>query len=107
MFEICGSKLLLPTDQSGPEIPPSLRILQKCTIINMLIMRGSAIQCHTYARNKALSPTSDPPSSANRMSLCAVMPSCSPKGPSCPSSGVERAIFGPTVHAQNPRSEDD
>jgi len=54
---------------SLPEIPPSLRILQKCTIKNMLTINGNPIQCHIYALKSALPPTIDPPSNANLMSL--------------------------------------
>jgi len=65
--------------------------------LSIMTIRGIPIQCHTYALSKAFPPTSEPLNSANRMSLCAVIPSCSPKGPSCPSNGVARAIFVLTV----------
>src|SRR3989304_7873694 len=55
------------TCQSGPEMPPSLRILQKCTAINIMAIRGIPIQCHTYALSKAFPPTREPPNSASRM----------------------------------------
>ena len=32
---------------NGPDIPPSFRIRQKCTAINIIIMNGIAIQCKT------------------------------------------------------------
>ena len=32
---------------NGPEIPPSFRMRQKCTAINIIIINGIAIQCNT------------------------------------------------------------
>ena len=32
---------------SGPDMPPSLRILQKCTAIKIIATKGIAIQCKT------------------------------------------------------------
>ena len=51
---------------------------------------------------KAFASTMEPPSKAKRTSLYGVMPSSAPNGPSCPKSGVARAMFVPTVTAQNP-----
>src|SRR5207237_584139 len=87
---------------AGPEIPPSLRTRQKCTIMNTLAITGIAMQCQMYARSRALASTIEPPSNPKRTSLYGVMPNCGPNGPSCPSSGVARAMFVPTVTAQNP-----
>ena len=39
--------LLGPNIYSGPEIPPSFLILQKCTAINIIAMNGIPIQCRT------------------------------------------------------------
>ena len=32
---------------NGPDIPPSFRILQKCTAMNIIATKGIAIQCNT------------------------------------------------------------
>src|ERR1019366_5639142 len=68
---------------AGPEMPPSLRTRQKCTIMNRLAMIGMATQCQMYARRSALESTMEPPSRPKRTSLNAVMPICGPNGPSC------------------------
>jgi hypothetical protein len=36
-----------PASQTGPEMPPSFRILQKWTIIRMAVINGNAITCMT------------------------------------------------------------
>src|SRR5262249_46350605 len=41
----------------GPEIPPSLRIRQKCTAINIEATSGIPMQCQMYARSNALAST--------------------------------------------------
>src|SRR5439155_22345682 len=86
---------------AGPEMPPSFRTRQKWTIISTEATIGIPMQCQMYDRSRALASTIDPPSNPNRTSLYGVMPSTEPNGPSCPSSGVARAIFVPTVTAQN------
>ena len=83
-------------------MPPSFLTRQKWTIINTDATIGIPMQCQMYDRSSALASTIDPPSSPNRTSLYGVIPSSDPKGPSCPSSGVARAIFVPTVTAQKP-----
>src|ERR1041384_751302 len=87
---------------AGPEIPPSFLMRQKCTAIKIDATKGIPMQCQMYARSKAFASTIDPPSRPKRTSLYGVRPSCAPKGPSFPSIGVARAIFVPTVTAQNP-----
>src|SRR5262245_32352244 len=87
---------------AGPEIPPSFRTRQKCTTMNADAIIGIATQCQMYARSSAFESTIDPPNNPNRTSLNGVIPNCGPNGPSCPSSGVARAMFVPTVTAQNP-----
>ena len=83
-------------------MPPSFRTRQKCTPMKTEAISGMAMQCQMYARNNAFASTIDPPSSAKRTSLYGVMPSSEPNGPSLPKRGVARAMFVPTVTAQNP-----
>src|SRR5713101_7520532 len=53
----------------GPEIPPSLRTRQKCTIMKIKAMMGMPIQCQMYERRSALASTMEPPSRPKRTSL--------------------------------------
>src|SRR4051794_10242043 len=46
-------------DQSGPEMPPSLRMRQKCTAISTAVTSGTAMTCRTYQRTSV--PTPAPP----------------------------------------------
>src|SRR5437660_311613 len=87
---------------AGPEMPPSFRTRQKCTIIRTDATIGIPMQCQIYDRSSALASTIEPPNNPKRTSLYGVMPSCFPNGPSWPRPGVARAMFVPTVTAQNP-----
>src|SRR6266403_6051563 len=53
----------------GPEIPPSLRTRQKCTIMKIRAMMGMPMQCQMYERRRALASTIEPPSRPKRTSL--------------------------------------
>src|SRR5207248_5443862 len=70
---------------AGPEMPPSFRTRQKCTIISTDATIGIPIQCQIYDRSSALASTIEPPNNPKRTSLYGVMPSCFPNGPSLPS----------------------
>ena len=39
-------------------MPPSLRMRQKCTVMNSAVSSGSAMTCSTYQRISVLSPIS-------------------------------------------------
>src|SRR6266850_4847540 len=65
---------------AGPEIPPSLRMRQKCTAIKIEATSGMPMQCHIYERSSAFESTIDPPNNPKRTSLKGVIPSCGPKG---------------------------
>src|SRR5258708_35995624 len=60
----------------GPEIPPSLRTRQKCTMMTIKVMMGGRMQCHMEGRSSALASTIEPPSRLKRTSLYRAMPSC-------------------------------
>ena len=49
--DFMATKFIIKTsgDESynGPDMPPSLRILQKCTAMNIIATKGIAIQCNT------------------------------------------------------------
>src|SRR6185503_16441583 len=64
------------TTGAGPEMPPSLRIRQKCTAMKIDATNGMPIQCQIYERKRALSSTIDPPNRPKRTSLYGVRPSC-------------------------------
>ncbi len=87
---------------AGPEMPPSFLTRQKCTIIRTEATIGIPMQCQMYERSRAFASTIEPPSKPKRTSLYGVIPNILPKGPSWPSNGVARAMFVPTVTAQNP-----
>src|SRR5207253_2812593 len=83
-----GGSLERSSHQSGPEMPPSLRIRQKWTAISTAVMSGMAMTWSTYQRTRVLSLISKPPISRKRV--------CSP------TNGVAPAMFVPTVTAQIP-----
>src|SRR5205085_5857776 len=83
-----GGSLERSSHQSGPEMPPSLRIRQKWTAISTAVINGTPITCKTYQRISVLSLISYPPMSRKR--------TCSP------TNGVAPAMFVPTVTAQMP-----
>ena len=63
---ICRHTLLTG---AGPEMPPSFRTRQKCTIINTEATIGMPMQCQIYERRSAFASTIDPPSNPKRTSL--------------------------------------
>src|SRR5439155_3441368 len=71
---------------SGPEMPPSFRIRQKCTDRNNTRMNGRNNTWNTYQRSRVSGPTTAPPSS--RKFACLAM------------NGEYPARFVPTVTAQ-------
>ena len=54
------------TDHNGPEMPPSLRTLQKWMAMKMTMMNGKNSTCSTYQRSSVSVPISAPPSSTKR-----------------------------------------
>src|SRR5688572_26877707 len=90
------------TTGAGPEMPPSLRMRQKCTAMKIDATRGMPMQCQMYDLSSAFESTIEPPNKPKRTSLKGVIPSCTPNGPSDPNIGVARAMLVPTVTAQNP-----
>ena len=52
---------------SGPEMPPSLRTLQKWTAMKMTVMNGNISTWSTYQRSSVSGPISTPPKSTNRI----------------------------------------
>src|SRR6202034_2302644 len=58
---------------AGPEIPPSFRTRQKCTIIKIEATIGMPMQCQIYDRSRAFASTIEPPSRTHRTSLYGVM----------------------------------
>src|SRR5581483_1298156 len=78
-------RLLVPS-YSGPEMPPSLRIRQKCTARKITSTNGSARTCSTYQRSNVFGPTTTPP--IRRKLACLAM------------NGEYPARLVPTVTAQ-------
>ena len=54
-------------DYSGPEMPPSLRTLQKWTAMKMTVMNGNIRTWSVYHRSSVSGPISTPPKSTNRI----------------------------------------
>src|SRR5215467_6701823 len=54
------------TTAAGPEMPPSFRTRQKCTIIKTEAMMGMPMQCQMYERRSAMASTMEPPSRPKR-----------------------------------------
>ena len=79
-----------PFTHSGCEMPPSLRIFQKCQSMVITKRPGRKITCHAYTLSTAKSPTSTGP---NRRVAT-----------SGPTRGTLSVRFLATVHAHKPLS---
>jgi len=47
LFRLRRIEYLNPNFYSGPAVPPSFLVLQKCTARKMMAVTGMATQCHT------------------------------------------------------------